>query len=84
MSKPVKDEMVEKVEQFLSHINVLYTGNSSTSSTEDLFYCTNCVDPGEMLHNAAFHQGIHCLLGKKDLQSKKYFFTMDSKVCQPV
>ena len=22
----------------------------------------NIVDPDEMLHNAAFHQGLHCLL----------------------
>ena len=23
---------------------------------------TNCEDPDEMPHNAAFHQGLHCLL----------------------
>ena len=23
---------------------------------------TNSEDPDEMLHNAAFHQGLHCLL----------------------
>ena len=30
---------------------------------------TNIEDPDEMLHNAAFHQGIHCK-GLKDLQAK--------------
>ena len=25
---------------------------------------TNSKDPDEMLHNAAFHQGVHCLLKK--------------------
>ena len=33
---------------------------------------TNSEDPDEMPHNAAFHQGLHCLLGKKDLQTKRY------------
>ena len=26
-----------------------------------VFALTNSVDPDEMLHNAAFHQGLHCL-----------------------
>ena len=25
------------------------------------FIITNSVDPDEMLHDAAFHQGLHCL-----------------------
>ena len=28
----------------------------------------NSEDPGEMQHNAAFHQGLHCLLRLKQLQ----------------
>ena len=32
----------------------------------------NSEDPGEMPHNAAFHQGLHCLLRLIDLQKKKY------------
>ena len=31
----------------------------------------NSEDPDEMQHYAAFHQGLYCLLGKKDLQTKK-------------
>ena len=31
----------------------------------------NSEDPNEMPHYAAFHQGLYCLLGKKDLQTKK-------------
>ena len=31
----------------------------------------NSEDPDQMLHYAAFHQGLYCLLGKKDLQTKK-------------
>ena len=31
----------------------------------------NSEDPDEMPHYAAFHQGLYCLLGKKDLQTKK-------------
>ena len=32
--------------------------------------------PVEMLYNAAFHQSLHCLLRKKDLQTNKiqYYF----------
>ena len=36
----------------------------------------NSVDPDEMPHNAAFHQGLHCLL-HQNLSSEKeiqYFF----------
>ena len=35
--------------------NLLYTGNPETG-------LKNSEDPNEMLHNAAFHLGIHCLL----------------------
>ena len=31
----------------------------------------NSEDPDEMPHYAAFHQGLYCLLGKKDLQTKQ-------------
>ena len=31
----------------------------------------NSEDPDEMPHYAAFHQGLYCLLCKKDLQTKK-------------
>ena len=36
----------------------------------------NSEDTDEMLYYAAFHQGLYCLLGKKDLQTKtnKHFF----------
>ena len=30
----------------------------------------NSEDPDEMQHYAAFQQGLYCLLGKKDLQTK--------------
>ena len=32
----------------------------------------NSEDPDEMPQNAAFHQGLHCLLMQIDLQRKKY------------
>ena len=31
----------------------------------------NSEDPDEMPHYAAFHQGLYCLLGKKDLHTIK-------------
>ena len=36
-------------------ISLLYTGNPITS------ILANSEDPDEMQHNAAFHQGLHCL-----------------------
>ena len=30
----------------------------------------NSEDPDEMTHYAAFHQGLYCLLGKRDRQTK--------------
>ena len=40
-------------------INPSFTGNLITD------FAANTEDPDEMLHNAAFHQGLHCLLRKK-------------------
>ena len=34
----------------------------------------NSEDPDEMQHNAAFHQGLHCLKGKKDLTKEYILF----------
>ena len=33
---------------------------------------TNIEDPDEMPHNAAFHQGLHCLLRLKRSSDKTY------------
>ena len=33
---------------------------------------TNSEDPDEMQHNAAFHQGRHCLLRFNKIQGQKY------------
>ena len=36
----------------------------------------NSEDPDEMQHNAAFHQGLHCLLKiKTNIQGQKYIIT---------
>ena len=32
----------------------------------------NSEDPDEMQHNAAFHQGLHCMLRLNNLQGQKY------------
>ena len=32
---------------------------------------TNSKDPDEMLHDVAFHKGLHCLLKQKRLSIKK-------------
>ena len=44
----------------------LQTGNPSMGTL------TISKDPGEMPHNAVFHQGLHCLLGQNQSKEKKY------------
>ena len=34
----------------------------------------NSEDPDEMQHNAAFHQGLHCLLYRSSEKDIKYLF----------
>ena len=36
---------------------------------------TNGEDPDEMLHDAAFHQGLHCLL-RQNLSSEKEIYNI--------
>ena len=43
----------------------------------------NSEDPDEMLHNAAFHQGIHCLLKQKPSSEKKIQSYLESITCDP-
>ena len=38
--------------------------------------------PDEIPHKAAFHQGLHCLLRQKHLQSKKYNFYFEIIPCE--
>ena len=44
---------------------------------------TNSEDPDEMPHNAAFHQGLHCLLRPNNLQRKKYNIFLKIITCNP-
>ena len=46
---------VQRLKLFAS-VNPLKTGNSIMGTL------ANSEDPDEMLHNVAFHQGLHCLL----------------------
>ena len=47
--------------------------------------CTlaNSEDPDEMLHNAAFHQGLHCLLRQKQISEKEIHFYFEIITCDP-
>ena len=46
-------------------IDSLYTENLLISTS------ANSEDPDEMPHNAAFHQGLHCLLRLKQFSEKE-------------
>ena len=41
------------------------------------------VDPDEMLHNAAFHLGIHCLLRQKRSSEKEIQLYLEIIACEP-
>ena len=43
----------------------------------------NSEDPDEMPHNAAFHQSLHCMQYKIDLQRKKFTTFLELKTCDP-
>ena len=43
----------------------------------------NCEDPDEMPHNAAFHQGLHCLLRQKQSSEKENIYFSEIITCDP-
>ena len=59
---------VFKVCRSSQFLNSLYTRNPKWVLLK------NSEDPDEMLHSAAFHQGLHCLLRKNDLQTLNIIF----------
>ena len=44
---------------------------------------SNSEDPDEMLHNVAFHHGLHCLLKKKAI-FREIQFCMELITCEPL
>ena len=67
---PHKFSSYERVGIAQIPINPLYTSDSKICNL------ANSEDPDEMLQNAAFHLGLHCLLKKENthLNRKKYIF----------
>ena len=43
----------------------------------------NSEDPDEMQHNAAFHQGLHCLLRLKQPSGTKIHHNLEQSTCDP-
>ena len=58
--------------------NPLYTGNPSTGSL------AKGEDPDEMQHNAAFHQGQHCLLRLKQPSGTELTSYFRNSTCDPL
>ena len=44
---------------------------------------TNSTDPAEMLHNAAFHQGLYCLLRYNQSSEKRIQYFLEIITCDP-
>ena len=45
---------------------------------------TNCEDPDEMQHNAAFHQGLHCLQILKQPSGTEIHHSLENSTCDPL
>ena len=44
----------------------------------------NSEDPDEMQHDAAFHQGLHCLLGLKQPSGTEVHHNLETLFCDPL
>ena len=44
----------------------------------------NIEDPNEMQHNAAFHQGLHCLLILKQSSGTEIHHNLENSYCDPL
>ena len=44
-------------------------------------FLTKSEDPDEMLHNAAFHQDLHCWLEQKNSSEKEIQFRSETITC---
>ena len=67
------------MQQFIWASSQLYRLNVSNRLGINLWWLlnehlANNEDPDEMLHYAAFHPGLPCLLSQNDLKRKKYNF----------
>ena len=58
------------LEVFLLCTHSIYFDKKERKKIRSTF--ANSEDPDEMQHNASFHQGLHCLYMKKDLQTREY------------
>ena len=44
----------------------------------------NSEDPEELQYNAAFHQGLHCLLRLKQPSGKEIHHNLENSTCDPL
>ena len=63
---------------FLSIYIPLYTGNPYTGTL------ANSEDTDEMQLNAAFHQGLHCLLSLKQPSGTEIYHNIETATCDPI
>ena len=69
-SKGYAGSGLDKPQCYFTHVipKLLTLGRPETSYTGTL---ANSVDPDEMPHNVAFHQGLHCLLRQSPSSEKE-------------
>ena len=65
-------------EQLQGFLNPFYTGNPNKGTL------TKIEDPDEMQHNAAFHQGLHCLPTLKHSSVTVTHFNLENSKCDPL
>ena len=59
-------------------LNPLYTGNPKIG------VLAKCVEQNRMLHNAAFYQGLHCLLRSKQPLGTETKYKLENSIFDPL
>ena len=70
--------MSHKKDAILIWVNPLYSGYLYLGSL------ANSEDPDEIQHNAAFHQGLHCLLRLKQPSGTEIYHNLENSACDPL
>ena len=68
---------VARKPDFIATFDPLYTGNPRTGTL------ANIEDSDEMQHNAAFHQGLRCLLRLKQPSGTEIHHNLETSTCDP-
>ena len=70
------------INSLVYYTDIIWLNPISTSDSK-MRTLSNSEDPDEMLHSAAFHQGLHCLLRLKRTSEQGIQFYLEIITCDP-